>query len=98
MRIAVPKESVAGERRVPIVPETVKRLGAKKIDVSVESGAGLESRVSDDEYRAVGATIEPSSEPLFAAADVVVRLRIPTLEEIGRLKEGSALVSPLYPL
>ena len=98
MRIAVPKESVAGERRVPIVPETVKRLAAKKIEVSVESGAGVESRVSDDEYRAVGATIEASSEPLFAAADVVVRLRIPTIEEIGRLKEGSALVSPLYPL
>ena len=98
MRIAVPKESVAGERRVPIVPETVKRLAAKKIEVSVETGAGVESRVSDDEYRAVGATIEASSEPLLAAADVVVRLRVPTLEEIGRLKEGSALVSPLYPL
>jgi NAD(P) transhydrogenase subunit alpha len=98
MRIAVPKENTAGEKRVPIVPESVKRLVAKKIDVSVESGAGLESRVSDDEYRAMGATIEASFEPLAAAADVVVRLRVPTVDEIGKLKEGSVLVSPLYPL
>src|SRR5215813_12437201 len=98
MRIAVPKENVAGERRVPIVPESVKRLAAKKIDVSIEAGAGLESRVSDEEYRAMGATIEPGIEPLVANADVVVRLRVPTLEEIGKLKEGSALVSPLFPL
>src|SRR4051812_6258156 len=98
MRIAVPKESAAGERRVPIVPESVKRLGAKKIEVSIEAGAGLESRVSDEEYRAMGATIEPTFEALAANADAVVRLRVPTLDEIGKLKEGSALVSPLYPL
>ena len=98
MRIAVPRESTVGERRVPIVPESVKRLVAKKIDVSIESGAGVPSQVTDDDYKAVGATIEPTFDALAAAADVVVRLRVPTLDDIARLKEGSALVSPLFPL
>src|SRR5438045_2720101 len=98
MRIAVPKETAAGERRVSIVPESVKRLVGKKIDTSVESGAGLTSRVSDDEYKAAGATIEASRGALFAGADAVMRVRAPTLEEIGQMKEGSTLVAPLYPL
>jgi NAD(P) transhydrogenase subunit alpha len=98
MRIAVPRESTVGERRVPIVPESVKRLVAKKIQVSIESGAGVPSQVADDDYKAVGATIEPTFEALAAAADVVVRLRVPTLSDIAKLKEGSALVSPLFPL
>jgi NAD(P) transhydrogenase subunit alpha len=83
---------------VPIEPESLKSHGAKKIQVSVQAGAGLESRVTDEEYRAVGAAIEPSLGALFAESDVVVRLRVPTLEEIAQLKEGSTLVSPLYPL
>ena len=98
MRIAVPRESTVGERRVPIVPESVKRLVAKKIDVSIEAGAGVPSQVADDDYKAVGATIEPTFDALAAAADVVVRLRVPTIEDIAKLKEGSALVSPLFPL
>ena len=98
MRIAVPRESTVGERRVPIVPESVKRLVAKKIDVSIESGAGVPSQVTDDDYKAMGATIEPTFDALAAAADVVVRLRVPTLDDIAKLKEGSALVSPLFPL
>ena len=60
MRIVIPREDVASEKRVPIVPESIKRLVAKKIDVSVETGAGERSRFSDDDYKAAGATIESS--------------------------------------
>lgn len=98
MRIAVPKETVAGERRVAIVPESVKRLRAKKIEVSVEAGAGVGSLFSDEDYRALGARIDVSRQTLFADADAVVQIRPPSESEVGQLREGSAIVSLLYPL
>jgi NAD(P) transhydrogenase subunit alpha len=98
MRLAVPKENTAGETRVAIVPETVKRLIAKKIDVSVESHAGERSYFRDDDYRAVGATIEPTADALFAKADVVVQIHPPATAQVGKMREGSTLVSLLYPL
>jgi NAD(P) transhydrogenase subunit alpha len=97
MRIAVRKESAAGERRVSIVPESIKRLAAKKIETSVEAGAGARSYASDDEYKAAGAQVEPA-DSLFANADAIVQIGPPTLAEIHRLKEGTALVSLLFPL
>ncbi len=98
MRIAVRKESAAGERRVAIVPDSVKRLAAKKIEVSVEAGAGAASFASDDDYRATGARVDASLPALLLDADAVMQVRAPSLDEIKRLKEGSALVSLLYPL
>jgi NAD(P) transhydrogenase subunit alpha len=98
MRVAVRKEGAPGERRVAIVPESVKRLVAKKIDVSVEAGAGALSFAADDEYRAAGARVDASLDALLADADAVIQIRPPTPIEVKRLKEGSALVSLLYPL
>jgi H+-translocating NAD(P) transhydrogenase subunit alpha len=98
MRIAVRKESAAGERRVAIVPDSVKRLAAKKIEVSVEAGAGAGAFASDDDYRATGARVDASLPALLADADVVMQVRAPSLEEVKQLKEGSAFVSLLQPL
>jgi H+-translocating NAD(P) transhydrogenase subunit alpha len=98
MRIAVRKESAAGERRVAIVPESVKRLLAKKIDVSIQAGAGAASLASDDEYRAMGARVDASLEALLADADAVVQIHPPAQDDVMRLKEGTVLVSLLYPL
>jgi NAD(P) transhydrogenase subunit alpha len=98
MRIAVPKEATANERRVALVPESVKRLAAKKIDVSVEAGAGGGAFITDTQYVEVGATVGPTFSALAEAADAVLRLRVPTLAEAEGLKEGTTLVSPLYPL
>jgi NAD(P) transhydrogenase subunit alpha len=98
MRIVVPRENAPGERRVAVVPDSVKRLAAKKIDVTVESGAGTAAFASDDEYRAAGARVEPDLGAALAEADVVVRIRPPSLADVGRLREGSALVSLLFPL
>jgi NAD(P) transhydrogenase subunit alpha len=97
MRIAVRKEG-AGERRVALVPDSVKRLAAKKIEVSVESGAGVGSFASDDEYRSLGARVDGSVDALFADADAVLQIRPPSLADVQRLKEGSTLVSLLFPL
>ncbi len=98
MRIAVPKEIAQDEARVAIVPETVKRLLAKKFEVSVETGAGAGSRISDEDFKGAGAAIEPSARDLYAASDVVVRVNVPTKDEIVKMKEGSMLISLLYPL
>lgn len=98
MKIAVLKEPAAHDKRVAIVPDSVKRLGQKKIEVVVESQAGERSHASDAEYETQGAKVVPSAADAIAAADCVMRLRIPSLEEIDTLKEGSMLVAPLLPL
>jgi NAD(P) transhydrogenase subunit alpha len=98
MRIGVPREVVAGEARVAIVPETVKRLVGKGIEVRVQSGAGMGARFSDKEYKEAGATIEPSADALLATVDVVVKVQSPTHNEIEHTREGAALIALLYPL
>src|SRR5574341_350363 len=98
MRIAVPKEIGPGEARVAIVPETIRRLVKKGLEVSVESGAGEGARFADEEYKEAGALIEPSADSLLGAADVVVKVQHPTPEEIAKTREGAALISFLFPL
>lgn len=97
MRIGVPKEVKSGERRVAIIPETVKRLAAKGITIAVETGAGAAAWFSDEEYRSAGATVEPSAAPVFGAVDLVVKIHPPTQAEVERVRPGTAVISLLYP-
>src|SRR5438874_1680421 len=94
MRVGVPKELVAGERRVALVPETVARLATGGFDVIVEAGAGAAASFPDAAYADAGASIEPSA----LDADAVVKVRAPTEEEVGRLREGTILIAFLQPL
>ena len=73
MKIGVPKESAAGERRVALVPDTTKRLAGEGVEVLVEAGAGERAWFPDDTYREAGARIA-SLEEVYAEADVVVRV------------------------
>src|SRR5687768_15689800 len=98
MRIAVLKEASALERRVPIVPDSVKRLGQKKIEVVVEKGAGERALAFDADYEKEGAKVAASAAVAIGDADCVMRLRIPSLEEVATLKEGSTLIAPVLPL
>jgi NAD(P) transhydrogenase subunit alpha len=98
MKIGIPRESVAGERRVALVPETVKKLAAKKIEVVVQAGAGEGSSWSDAEYQAAGASVAASFEDLVAQSDAIVKVHKPSADEIAKLKEGTALVALLYAL
>jgi NAD(P) transhydrogenase subunit alpha len=98
MKLAVPREVTHGETRVAIVPETVKRLLAKKVDVVVEAGAGEGAYIADADYRTAGATLAGDSASLLATSDVVVRIHPPTREAIDALRTGSTLISLLYPL
>src|SRR6201989_1095453 len=93
MVVGVPKETADGERRVAIVPDVVKRLQAKDVEVVVESGAGEAALIPDALFEEAGAKIgDPWS------ADVVVKVAAPTKDEIGKLGESSVLVGFLAPL
>ena len=94
MRIGVPKETAEGERRVALVPDVVRSLKKnEKVDVVVESGAGAESGHPDEEYSEAGAEI---GDPW--GAEVLLRVALPSSEEIGRLREGQVLIGHLAPL
>ncbi len=92
MRIGVPKENATGERRVALVPDTVRRLVGDGTTVAVERGAGAGAHFPDEGYADAGA--ELTDEP-FAGADVVVKVRPPSAAEAERLPSGAVLVSLL---
>jgi NAD(P) transhydrogenase subunit alpha len=92
MRIGVPKETAAEERRVALVPEVVKKLVAKGHEVVVEGGAGEAALVPDGLFADAGATI---GDPW--GAEVVVKVAPPTAEELSHLSGGKTLIGFLNP-
>jgi NAD(P) transhydrogenase subunit alpha len=96
MQVGVPRERAEGERRVALVPESVKRLAASGTAVVVERGAGEGSFVSDEQYAAAGATLGGADDAL--GADVVVKVARPTEAEVAKLKPGAVLITTLQPL
>ena len=97
MIIGIPRESAAGETRVPVIPDSVKRFVDKGAEVQVEAGIGLGINIDDDAYEAAGATITSDRDALLANADMILRLRKPTLAEVAQLKRGSIHISFLDP-
>jgi H+-translocating NAD(P) transhydrogenase subunit alpha len=97
VRVAVPRETGPGERRVALVPDSVGRLLARGFAVAVERGAGEEAGFGDDEYAAAGADVVARAE-LLAGADAVVRVAAPIAEETAELAPGTVLVGFLSPL
>jgi NAD(P) transhydrogenase subunit alpha len=95
MKVSVPKESAAGERRVALVPEVVQRLATDDVQVAVQSGAGEEAHQPDSAYEEAGATV--SAEAGFEG-EVVAKVAPPSAEEIGKLSKGSVLIGFLQPL
>ncbi|MDD5057554.1 MAG: Re/Si-specific NAD(P)(+) transhydrogenase subunit alpha [Sideroxydans sp.] len=95
--IGVPREIAAGEKRVATVPEVVEKLIKLGFKVAVESGAGDAANFSDDTYRAAGAEIIEGAAKLWAASDIVFKVREPAAEEVGLMREGGTLVSFVWP-
>ncbi|MEK8051610.1 Re/Si-specific NAD(P)(+) transhydrogenase subunit alpha [Ideonella sp. DXS22W] len=95
--IGVPKETAAGEKRVATVPEVVEKLIKLGFRVAVQSGAGDAANFADDTYRAAGAEVLPDAATLYAQADVVFKVRVPTAEEVAQLREGSTLIGFVWP-
>ncbi|MFY9487861.1 MAG: Re/Si-specific NAD(P)(+) transhydrogenase subunit alpha [Solirubrobacterales bacterium] len=98
MRIAVPKESIAGENRVAATPETVEKLVKSGNEVFVQTGAGEAAGHPDSQYSDAGAQIKNDAGQTVDGADAVVRVRKPSPDEISSLPEGSILISYLDPL
>ncbi len=96
MKLIVPKETTGGERRVALVPESVKKLAKAGVTVTVEKGAGAGSYVTDAAYVAAGAAIAADPRAL-AEADFVVRVNAPSLDEVDRMRAGAMLLAPLGP-
>ena len=97
LTIGVPREIVAGEKRVATVPEVVEKLIKLGFKVAVEAGAGDAADCSDDSYRAVGASIVEAAPQLWAESDIVFKVAVPTTEEVGLLREGGTLIGFIWP-
>ncbi len=94
--IAITAEG-ADEPRVAASPETVKKLVAAGCTVKVQAGAGLKSRFSDSQYQAAGATIAGSAMDASGGADVLLKVRRPSVDEARSLKPGAQVIAMLSP-
>ncbi len=97
MQIGIPKETHPGENRVPIIPDTVKKLRDLGAEVVIEGGLGLGSGFRDKEYTEAGASISPDRTSLFSNSDILLRLRKPDLSEVALMKSGCIHISYLDP-
>ena len=95
MLIGVPAETTAGETRVAVTPETVKKLVASGHVLKVQSGAGVAASVTDAAYQAAGAEITDVATAF--AADIVLKVRTPDDHEAARMKPGAVLIGMLNP-
>lgn len=103
MKIVIPKERRAHERRVAATPDTVKKLIGLGFDVAIEKDAGIASRISNESYQEAGAIIGDDVAALFASADIVLKVQRPLLagegdiNELALIKRGAVLIAMLSP-
>src|SRR5215470_11606461 len=96
MHIGVPKEIKNHEYRVGLTPSSVREIVGHGHRVSVETGAGAGIGATDDAYRAAGAQVAPNAETVFAAADMIVKVKEPQARERALLREGQILFTYLH--
>jgi H+-translocating NAD(P) transhydrogenase subunit alpha len=97
VRVAVPNETGAGERRVALVPDSVGRLTAAGFSIAVEQGAGAAAGFADAEYAAAGAEVVAPDE-LLAHGEAIVRVGPPAADEVVTLAPGTVVIGFLNPL
>ena len=97
MLIGVPKETAAGEKRVATVPDVVEKLVKLGFKVAVQSGAGDAANFADDTYRAAGAQVLASAAEVWQQSDIVFKVRAPSTDEVGLMREGGTLISFVWP-
>jgi NAD(P) transhydrogenase subunit alpha len=97
MRIAVLKESAAGETRVAATPDTVKKFIGLGHSVVVAAGAGVASSVPDDAFKAAGAEIAGDNNAAISGADLVLKVRRPSDAETSAIRAGAGFVSHMDP-
>jgi len=97
MKIGVPKETAADERRVAVTPDVAGRLVKTGLSVLVERGAGEAASFGDAAYGAAGATLAATAGEAFGQSDVVLKVQLPSAQEARLCREGSALVALFQP-
>ena len=98
MLVAFVKEQAPGERRVALVPESVRSLEKAGLEVALQAGAGEAAGFADAEYDRAGARVEADAAALLGHADVILKVQAPNEAEIAALKRGGILVGFLRPL
>ncbi|MBS3823482.1 MAG: Re/Si-specific NAD(P)(+) transhydrogenase subunit alpha [Wenzhouxiangellaceae bacterium] len=97
MKIGAPKETAPGEARVALTPESAGRLQKLGYECIVESGAGMAASITDAAYEAAGVEVVPSAADLWNNADVIVKVREPSDEEIDAAPDGKILIGFVWP-
>jgi NAD(P) transhydrogenase subunit alpha len=103
MKIAVPRERRAGERRVAATPETVRRMLQLGFQVAIESGAGSGASFGDDDYKESGAEIVKDARQLWRDADIILKVQPPDeytslgAHEADLMSPGAVVISFLWP-
>lgn len=97
MNIVVLRETAPGERRIPIIPASAEKLVKLGAHVCVESGLGETIGIPDEAYSKLGAQVFSDRSQVLSAADMVLRLRKPDLQDVAQLKPGCIHVSYLDP-
>ena len=93
MKLAVPRETRRGERRVGLVPDVVKKLVGTGWEVCIEAGAGVAAEFPDEAFKEAGATVAPDAASTLSGAGLVVRVNPPSADEAKGLPEGVAVLS-----
>ena len=97
MQIAVPTEQWPNERRVALIPDSVKKLARVGFSIHVQDGCGNESGYSNEDYTEAGATVSSDREAMLKSSDIILRVRKPDSSEVNLLKAGAVHISYLDP-
>lgn len=97
MKLIVPKETRDGERRVALVPESVKKLVKAGVSVTIERDAGAGSFLDDRAYVEAGAAVATDRAASLSEADLVLKVNPPTLDEVDLMRQGAMLLASLTP-
>ena len=97
MKVGIPSEISQNELRVAATPKTVKRLLKQGFEVQIQKGAGAKANFSDKEFEEAGAKIVNTARDIYETSDIVLKVKEPTTEEVGMMREGLVLLSYLWP-
>ncbi len=97
MKIGAPKETAKGEARVALTPESAERLQKLGYECLVETGAGAAASITDAAYEAAGVRLVNSATELWSEADVIVKVREPSAEEVDIAPAGKTVISFIWP-
>ena len=97
MRIGVPREIYADEKRVATTPDVAAQLIKMGYEVAVETNAGAAASYADEAYQAAGCSIAATADEIWSESDIVLKVRGPERSEAERTRAGQVLISFLYP-